>query len=218
MDSQLDSFTIKDFEILYGRSRSNINNRIKGLSEKGYPMQAEKRHGENVYNGEQKVLMDALDQHLKAGDAIASFPDSEVVLQDDMPLSYETQGGQDTLIHAPQNRPDLSRQGKAGKAASLLQEQTDGRSLALFTGVIDAIASKVLEVSQLQRQPSTDPLSALRSLQEACDKGWKLNSSHLKQLLSLKTLPTGESFQRFGFTLTRSGRNGAQIAWKVSQG
>jgi hypothetical protein len=71
---QIDSFTIKDFEDRYHIARSNVNNRISGLKQKGYDLEPEKVDGTNVYSAAQAEIMDRLHQHIRAGATIASFP------------------------------------------------------------------------------------------------------------------------------------------------
>lgn len=61
-----------------------------------------------------------------------------------------------------------------------------------------------------------DPLAHIRSLQEACDRGWLLSSSELAPLLKLNKV-IGQTIERYGFTCTRIGRNGIESAWKITQ-
>lgn len=65
-------------------------------------------------------------------------------------------------------------------------------------------------------QQRTDPLAYIRSLQEACDRGWLLSSSELAPLLKLAKVP-GKEIRRYGFVCTRTGRNGAESAWKITK-
>jgi len=83
-------------------------------------------------------------------------------------------------------------------------------SLALAL-VVDAIAGK------LQDLTLADPMVNLRSLEEACDRGWLLSTSQLAPLLGLKSL-NGKEFCRYGFRFTRVGRNGSESAWRVGKG
>lgn len=196
MSAEIDSLTIKDFEARYDIARSNVNNRIAGLKQKGYDMEPEKRDGMNVYNAEQIDLMDRLHAHIKAkkGNSIANFPadDEEVevsrVSQDKPNSSYRTQ---DTLARVAQ--------------PSALQ------SLEQITALVKVITEQVTPPPA-----PISPVENLRDIQEACDRGWYLSSSQLAPLLGLKTLH-GQEIKRHGFTFTRVGRDGRSSSWKVSK-
>jgi hypothetical protein len=84
-------------------------------------------------------------------------------------------------------------------------------------GMVEAIAAKVYDLMTIQTPQPIDPLANLRTLEEACQNKWLLSSSQLAGLLGLKGLPSGESFQQHGFTFTRSGKNGAESAWKITK-
>lgn len=203
MTTEIDSLTIKDFESRYNVTRSNIYNRISGLKEKGYRMEPEKQGGKSVFNADQIAVMDALDLSLKDGNSIADFPAAN---------------GKSDLSYVSQDKPELSRRTQDSK--------NDGSSIMLFAGMIDAIAMKVADLIsgrpaqpievKLPELPPPDPLSNLRSIQEACDRGWLLSTSQVAALLGVKSL-SGKMGQRFGFTFTRVGKNGAESAWQVSK-
>ncbi|MBD2019255.1 hypothetical protein H6F43_03540 [Leptolyngbya sp. FACHB-36] len=198
--------TIQDFEERYEKSRSNINSRINGLKQKGYDMEAQRLEGKNVYNAEQVRLMDELHKHLKNGRTIAAFPAAHAsagldsVLQDRRQVSYRTQ-----------DRPEIATSIKPNEPAP-----------AVFgiAALMDSIAGKVVDIitarQQLPPAPIADPLANLRSLQEACDRGWLLSSSQLAPLVGLKNLGS-KDFERFGFKFERAGKNGAEAAWKVQK-
>lgn len=187
MAVELDSLTIKDLEARYGVARSNIYNRINGLKEKGYRMEPEKQAGKSIFNADQVAVMDALDSHIKAGNEIASFPGADGVA----PASYGLQDKAELTYRTQDIEPKFDQ--------SLM--------LALM---VDAVAGK------LQNLQPADPLVNLRSLEEACDRGWLLSTSQLAQLLGLKSL-SGKEFSRYGFRFTRVGRNGAESAWRVGK-
>lgn len=187
MAVELDSLTIKDLETRYGVARSNIYNRINGLKEKGYPMKPEMQGGKSIFNADQVTVMDALDSHIKAGNEIASFPGADGVPSPSYVLQDKTE-----LTYRTQDTPPQFDQ-----------------SLALAL-VMEALAGK------LQDSQPTDPLVNLRSLEEACDRGWLLSTSQLAGLLGLKSL-NGKEFSRFGFRFTRVGRNGVESAWRVGK-
>ncbi len=67
--------------------------------------------------------------------------------------------------------------------------------------------------------PPTPQLNHLRSLEEAASYHWLLSTSDLSALLKLspRTINRQQSFERYGFTFTRAGRNGTEIAWSVNK-
>jgi molybdopterin converting factor small subunit len=206
MTTELDSLTIRDFEARYGIARSNVNNRIAGLKQKGYDLEPEKQDGKNIYNAAQIALMDQLDTHLKTGGTIATFPaadrsdeqsDLSYVSRDTSHSSYRTQDNP-KLTYRTQDNPSLEPAPMA----------------MTFAGVIDAIAAKVVDAFE-QQQP-VDQLANLRAIEEAYEKGWQLSTSQLAPLLGLKSL-SGSEIQRFGFTFTRTGRNGSESAWRITK-
>lgn len=58
-----------------------------------------------------------------------------------------------------------------------------------------------------------DPLQHYAALERAIASGWLLSSSEVRALIGTK--PTGDRFQRGSFVFIRSGKIGAQVAWKV---
>lgn len=62
-----------------------------------------------------------------------------------------------------------------------------------------------------------DPLANLELLERVAEKGWLLSTSQLAPLLGLRSL-SGKVFERYGFSFTRVGRNGAESAWRVGKG
>ncbi len=62
-----------------------------------------------------------------------------------------------------------------------------------------------------------DLLKMLRGLQELADNNWWLSTSQLAQVMGLVSLPTGESFERYGFRFIKAGKHGSETAWKVEK-
>ncbi len=62
-----------------------------------------------------------------------------------------------------------------------------------------------------------DTLHMLRALQELADNDWRLSSDQIAQTLELKVLPSGDSFERYGFKFSKAGKNGTQTAWKIEK-
>ncbi len=75
----------------------------------------------------------------------------------------------------------------------------------------DAIAQRIT--------PTANPLAELSALEKAYEKRWILSTSQLGLILKLnpKTLIRHKSFERHGFTFTRSGQVGAEIGWRVGK-
>ncbi len=88
---------------------------------------------------------------------------------------------------------------------SLVRQPDTGTMMLAF---MDALAQRTA--------PPPDPLANLKALEEACQHQWLLSTSQLAFLLGLKSL-SGQQIQRYGFTFTRVGRNGAESAWKVEK-
>ncbi|MBN8561074.1 MAG: hypothetical protein J0L70_11155 [Leptolyngbya sp. UWPOB_LEPTO1] len=64
--------------------------------------------------------------------------------------------------------------------------------------------------------PNSDPIGHIRLLDEACEKGWRLSTPELAQLLQLRTL-RGNEIRRYGFICIRQGKNGTTSAWKIQR-
>ncbi|MEP0913080.1 hypothetical protein NDI45_19395 [Leptolyngbya sp. GB1-A1] len=102
---------------------------------------------------------------------------------------------------------------QTGQTVGQSDEQTGQLALsdsAPLLLIIDALAEK------LASQQMSDPLANLRAIEEAACRGWLLSSSQLASLLGLRSL-SGKSFDRYGFSFTRAGRNGAEIAWRITK-
>jgi len=62
-------------------------------------------------------------------------------------------------------------------------------------------------------KPAADPLQHYAALERAIASSWLLSSSEVRSLIG--TRPTGDRFQRGSFVFIRTGRIGAQSAWRV---
>jgi hypothetical protein len=58
-----------------------------------------------------------------------------------------------------------------------------------------------------------DPLQHYAALERAIASGWLLSSTEVRALIGVK--PSGDRFQRGSFIFIRSGKIGAQAAWRV---
>jgi hypothetical protein len=185
--TQVDTFTVKDLQDLYGINRSTVYARINGLEAKGYDLPRQSLNGRSVFNADQKRLLDELHQHLDNGMAIATFPAPDgaalPVLSDSRQLSHQT------------NPPD-------------------SRQLSHQTGQPDALLILAEAIARIA--PPSKPFANLETLDTAAEKRWRLSSSQLAPLLGLKNL-SGKQIDRYGFRCTRSGKNGTQSAWKIEK-
>lgn len=86
------------------------------------------------------------------------------------------------------------------------------RTLDLNTGEMLAL---LLANMQQPPQPEDD-LAVFRKLQELADNDWRPSTSQLCKILGLSALSDHE-FERYGFRFIRSGKNGAESAWKVEK-
>ncbi len=210
MNTQLDSVSIRDFEERYQLARSGVYRRLDALKAKGYPMEPEKAAGKrSIFNADQVTLMDALHEHVQQGQDIAAFPASDSASRDEVVRFHQTSEplSRDALSSVPQDTPHLSRR----------TQDNDSTSLAIgFAGVIEAIATKFLDIATLKQLSPSDPLANLRALEDAAQRGWLLSTSQLAPLLGRKTL-SGEVIDRYGFVCRRVGRNGAESAWAIQK-
>jgi hypothetical protein len=191
MDNTQILLKIQDFEQRYNLTRSNIYNRINALKTKGYPMEPMKQGNRSIFSVDQAAIMDRLNEHLEAGNDLGSFPDMDGRVM----LSHPVERSIERLVESQDSSIERSPSA-LGMAA-----------------MIEAIASKLVEVIPT---PQADPLANLRLLQEALEQGWLLSSSQLAPLLGLNRL-AGAEFKRFGFTFTRSGKNGSESAWRITK-
>jgi biotin operon repressor len=195
--TEIDTYSIADLEERLGISRSNVYKRIEALQLKG-----EKQGGRVFFNANQYEQLRTLNAHLARGGTLTDYP---------------------PLNNGKQLEPDLSRPSQDKLAMSQDRQDKVDRQMETaiaLSGVLDTIASKVIAMlphPEPMPEPQPDPLANLRQLQECCDRGWLLSSSQLAPLLNRQSLPSGESFERYGFTFTRAGKNGSESAWRVEK-
>jgi hypothetical protein len=90
----------------------------------------------------------------------------------------------------------------------------------LSTGLLDKsdnFDQTLMLVESIARQiaANKDPLQHYASLERAIASGWLLSSSEVRSLIGTK--PTGDRYQRGSFIFVRSGKVGAQSAWRVTK-
>lgn len=76
-----------------------------------------------------------------------------------------------------------------------------------FLELIEAIARHVAA--------TRDPLQHYAALERAIASGWLLSSSEVRSLIGIQ--PAGDRYQRGSFIFIRSGKIGAQSAWRVTK-
>ena len=156
----------------------------------GLKIKPEKQGNRSFVNADQLTLLDELNDHIKAGGTLPSFLSSGHAMESSGQSGHIVLDNQDTSSgHA------IESSGQSGQALITL---------------LESMTNKL-------NQP--EPLANLKALQEACDKGWLLSTSQLAPLvgISRKELASRAKWERFGFTFSKSGKNGAEIAWKVSK-
>jgi len=172
----------------YKITKPSLYTRMKGLGISTFKV------GRKAYvKAEDIELLDQLDQHLYDGGTIADFVlSNEGSIESPQPLSEE-------LTEASEPIPDMQSSGLL-KALPML-----------VNSLADAIAQRIT--------PPVNPLAELEALEKAYEKKWILSTSMLSSLLKLnpKTLIRYKSFERYGFTFTRSGQVGAEIGWRVGK-
>jgi len=76
-----------------------------------------------------------------------------------------------------------------------------------FLELIERIAAAV--------KPVAEPLQHYAELERAIASGWLLSTAEVRLLIGIK--PRGDRFQRGSFVFIRSGKIGAQSAWRVAK-
>lgn len=120
-----------------------------------------------------------------------------------------------------------------GMAALIEQGSTNEEAADSVLGMIPAdsradclpdtrqidISNLAISTPQLTPEPfdTQSFLDKLRTIQELSDNEWLPGSSELAAILGLQTLPSGPSFERYGFLFKKAGRNGQESAWKIEK-
>jgi len=76
-----------------------------------------------------------------------------------------------------------------------------------FLELIERVAAAV--------KPAAEPLQHYVALERAIASGWLLSTSEVRSLISTK--PHGDRFQHGSFVFVKSGKIGAQSAWRVAK-
>jgi hypothetical protein len=100
--------------------------------------------------------------------------------------------------------------------SSVISHQTS--DINLSTASLDK-SEQALDLLQLAEAMARhlakmrDPLQHYAALERAIASGWLLSTAEVRSLIGVK--PTGDRYQRGSFVFIRSGKIGAQSAWRV---
>ena len=179
--------TISQLMTRYKITKPALYSRFKGLGISTFKV------GRKAYvKSEDIELLDKLEQHIYDGGTITDFVYTNEAAGLSKPSTEE-------LTETPE---------------PIAQEQPNTwlNTLPLLANSLaDAIAQRIT--------PPANPLAELEALEKAYEKRWILSTSQLGSILKLhpKTLIRHKSFERHGFTFTRSGVVGAEIGWRVGK-
>ena len=87
---------------------------------------------------------------------------------------------------------------------------------SLLEELIGAIAMNAQEGLSERKRPS-DVLSIQDALYKAVERSYLLSGEQVKQILQRKSLPSGDSFEAYGFCLIKQGWSGKQRLCKVEK-
>src|SRR6476469_7458862 len=150
------------------------------------------REGKKSYvDGAQLALLDEFDGHIKRGGSIADFK----------PASGQLVKSSGQMVESS---------GQLVKSSGQMIESSGQSREESFMLLLEQMAERLRPVN---------PLSSLEALEQAAEKGWLLSTSQLAPLVKLtrKSLIGKKRLERFGFTITKAGRNGAESAWRISK-
>lgn len=78
-----------------------------------------------------------------------------------------------------------------------------------------ALALQLVEAIARHIAATREPLQHYAALERAIASGWLLSTAEVRSLIGIK--PQGDRFQRGSFVFIRSGKIGAQAAWRVAK-
>ncbi len=163
---------------------------------------------------EQLSLLDKLDEHIKAGGAIADFTSSSSLSQRP-PDKLDKQAASREVIAAPRTElakspVDLAKS-PVDKLDNLPELAPGSMTLENLTRLVEAIATLT--------KPEPEPLQHLIWLERAATSGWLLTTAEVRNLIGVspKVQKGDRSFTRGSFTFIKSGKIGNQIAWRVAK-
>ncbi len=214
VETEIDPYPVSELTTQFGIGRTALYARMNSLT-----ITPTKQGGKAFVSLRQLQRLDALNEHLKKGGALADFervhrPDGESGEQADPVLSDAT--------------PSRLDRSEASGALGFLRMDVQSAAELVATLVVNPLVGGLKEAlltvfpAPLSRVERGLRLSHLRELEEAYYKGWLLSTSELADLLGLTATTVrsyGEQFEQAGFTFTRTPATRArgELAWKVGK-
>jgi hypothetical protein len=210
-DAQIDRIALSGLQSRYGIGRTAVYTRIQALQ-----IEPLRKGNKAFVTSEQLKLLDELHGLLELGNSMSE--------------ALGKMGRQTT-----QEFDTEQRSTKSPLSSKLFTEQYSEHSLAKgeeSSALVTSLVTLMQEVTRTQEQmlaqqcqmadiyrSTSDPLAPQRALEEAYQHGWQLSTSQLAQILGLspKNLGRYQSFERFGFTFIKGGRQGQQATWMVTK-
>jgi len=107
-----------------------------------------------------------------------------------------------TLSDFESSRTEVMQAAIEPAAATAINQEREN-----FLELIEAIARHIAA--------TRDPLQHYTALERAIASGWLLSTAEVRSLIGVK--PSGDRFQRGSFVFVKSGKIGAQAAWRVAK-
>ncbi len=191
----IDRIPVNQLSDRYQLARSAVYKRMSDLG-----IEREKIGNRAYVSNEQVKLLDELHNFIGVGGNVAEF--------------IERKG----LNKASNSSDDVSTGQSTGRSSG--QSSDLALSQSDMVKLISAIAAEMS--AKLQPAVQTrDPLAYYESLEKAANRGWKLRTSELAELLKLDSKEIdsyGQTFYEAGFVFNRAGyRSGGEGAWLVSK-
>lgn len=217
-EAEIDPYPVKELTTRFGIGRTALYDRLKALG-----VMPTKQGSKAFVSKEQLQRLDALDEHMKDGGAIADFERATLLSGE-----YGEQDGQAYPVNSTPSPSELSRS-QAGGVLNFLRMDVQTVVIVVREGVVNPFIKGLKEVllavfpAPLSRVERGLRLSHLRELEEAYEKRWLLSTSELADLLGLSATTVrayGEQFEQAGFTFTRSEvgtRARGEVAWQVDK-
>ncbi len=187
----IDRIPVNQLSDRYHLARSAVYKRMSDLG-----IEREKIGNRAYVSNEQVKLLDELHSFIRIGGNVAEF--------------IQRKG----LDRASNSSADASVGQSSGRSSKLALDQSD------MVKLISAIAAEMSAKLQ-PTLPTRDPLAYYESLEKAANRGWKLRTSEIAELLRLdpKEIDSyGQTFYEAGFVFNRAGyRSGGEGAWLVSK-
>src|SRR6476469_812199 len=192
-ETHLDRLSVSSLQDRYSLVRSAVYTRLKQLS-----IEPEREGKKSYVDGAQLALLDEFDGHIKRGGSIADFKPASGQLVKSSGQMVESSG---QLVKSS---------GQLVKSSGQMIESSGQSREESFMLLLEQMAERLRPVN---------PLSSLEALEQAAEKGWLLSTSQLAPLVKLtrKSLIGKKRLERFGFTITKASRNGAESAWRISK-